>query len=167
MDATPTPQEAEESLRKIRHQQADAVRTGGRTSWWFVLGAAALFLIYGLGQDLLSPAFKTIAGVAFAVAVLVLILALRRRAPIWYKRSWTLRHHDRKVTLGLIGIVITTIAVFIAGPGVLTAIGAPMPHTLTALVLVLVLLFSVWPFGPWYNRRLAQQVEAQERWTRT
>jgi hypothetical protein len=163
MDTTPTPQEAEQSLAQIRHQQADSFRSG-RLPWWYVLGSNALVVIYVLSLDLHSPTLQTIAGVAFSVGTLALVWELRRRAPIRHKLSWVLRHHDRTFTLGLVGFVITAGgAVFFGGLKALTALGAPMPHTLSLLAAELLVLLAAWPLGRWYNRRYAQRVEAQER----
>ena len=55
MDITPTPNEADEALRQVRHQQAESIRRAYQPGpWWTYLVLAAFFVSYGLNRDLHS-----------------------------------------------------------------------------------------------------------------
>jgi Na+/glutamate symporter len=162
MDITPTPNEADEALRQIRHQQAESVRNAYKPGpWWAHLVLTAFFVSYGLGKDLDSVWGTVFQVLCWLVLAAVAVVQWRRRQ---IKRSvaTSMRMNDPLTWVLIIGFTAATLAVLFGGPHLLASFDVPFPHAISGLATGLMLILAI-PLGRWQVRRSIARIESGER----
>jgi hypothetical protein len=133
MDITPTPNEADEALRQIRHQQAESVRNAYKPGpWWAHLILAA-----------------------------VAVMQWRRRQ-VKRSVATSMRMNDPLTWVLIIGFTAATLAVLFGGPRLLASFDVPFPHAISGLATGLMLILAI-PLGRWQVRRSIARIESGER----
>lgn len=159
MDITPTPHEADEALRQIRHQQAESIRNTYKPGpWWAHLVLTAFFVSYGLGKDL-DSVWGTVSQVGcWLILVAVAVVQWRRRQ---VKRSvaTSVRMNDPLTWVLIIVFSAVILAVLFGGPHLLAAYDVPFPHALSGLATGLLLILAI-PLGRWQVRRSIALIES-------
>jgi hypothetical protein len=159
MDITPTPHEADEALRQIRHQQAESIRNTYKPGpWWAHLVLTAFFVSYGLGKDL-DSVWGTVSQVGcWLILVAVAVVQWRRRQ---VKRSvaTSVRMNDPLTWVLIIVFSAVMLAVLFGGPHLLAAYDVPFPHALSGLATGLLLILAI-PLGRWQVRRSIALIES-------
>jgi hypothetical protein len=159
MDSTPTPHEADEALRRIRQQQAEAVRSAYDPGpWWTYLALAVFFVGYGLGHDLKSvwgDIFQTGSALIFLGAA----IAQWRRRRAGRSATASSRMNDATTWIVTIALTATMLAVLFAGPPALTALGVPLPHVVCGLAVGLIVTAAI-PLNDWSIRRVVARIES-------
>jgi hypothetical protein len=162
MDITPTPNEADDALRQIRHQQAESVRNAYKPGpWWSHLVLTGFFVSYGLGQDL-----RSLWGNLFQFVCLLILAGVAwvqwRRRQVKRSLSSSFRLNDPVILAVVIGFTAATLAVLFGGPHVLAPLGVPFPHAISGLATGLLLILAI-PLGHWSARRSAARIESGEQ----
>jgi hypothetical protein len=162
MDTTPTPREADEALRQIRHQQAESIRNAYKPGpWWSFPVLTGFFVSYGLGRDLNSVWANVFQAVCWLILAGAAWMQWRRRQ---VKRSlassW--RINDPVVWVVIAGFTAVTLAVLFGGPAVLATFRVPYPHAICGLATGLLLVAAI-PLGRWSVERSVARIESGER----
>lgn len=162
MDNTPTPHEADEALRQIRHRQAEAVRSAYDPGpWWTYLALAVFFVGYGLGHDLKSvwgDIFQTGSALIFVGSA----IAQWRRRRAGRSATASSRMNDAMTWIVTIALAVTMLAVLFAGPPALTALDVLLPHVICCLAVGLIVTAAI-PLNDWSIRRVVAGIESGKR----
>lgn len=159
MDITPTPHEADEALRQIRHQQAESIRNTYKPGpWWAHLVLTTFFVSYGLGKDL-----DSVWGTVFQVGCWLILVAVAvvqwRRRQVKRSVATSVRVNDPLTWVLIIVFSAVMLAVLFGGPHLLAAFDVPFPHALSGLATGLLLILAI-PLGRWQVRRSIALIES-------
>jgi hypothetical protein len=162
MDITPTPNEADDALRQIRHQQAESVRDTYKPGpWWAHLVLTAFFVSYGLGKDL-----DSVWGTVFQILCWLILAAAAvvqwRRRQVKRSVATSMRMYDPLTWVVVIGFSAAILAVLFGGPHLLASFDVPFPHAISGLATGLIMILAI-PLGRWEVGRNVARIESGEQ----
>jgi hypothetical protein len=161
MDTIPTPTEADQALRQIRHQQAETIRRAyTRDPWWMYLALVGFFVGYGLGRDLASG-WAALSQIVSWVILLGAVLVQRRRRKIRPSVASAWRMNGPVLWVVTTGYAVAMVALLFGAPLVLASLGVPFPHTIGGLATGLAVAVAAIPLGRWSLRRAVARAESR------
>ncbi|WP_319457463.1 MULTISPECIES: hypothetical protein [unclassified Mycobacterium] len=121
-------------------------------AWLSYLGLTVAFTLYGLSYDVTSTLAHTLLILGFFALLFVPYVIQRVRTGRWTTPQWGEQRVDLPLILVMIAVIAALLTIGFAGPRLLTALGAPLPHTLCWLAVGL-LLFTGIPLNRWAANR--------------
>ena len=125
--------------------------------WWGYLGLLVAFTAYGLSYDVTSPLAHALLITAFFAILFVPYVVQRVRFGRWTAPSWRAQRFDLTLILVMLALIAALLTIGFGGPRVLTALGTPLPHTLSWLSVGLILFAGI-PLNRWSIKRSEHQL---------